>query len=191
MKTIGIWLLVSCLVSCSCRHHPQADSSQSRVVFQFYQAVLGLDSGGIPAGQDFAAIEPFISGRLCDLLVRGREAERLYSEKTNRAVPPLIEGSLFMSLFEGADRILGCRPEPPPAKNSYLVEFEYGSETDGNMPFRWMDRCRVIFEDGRWVVDEIELLGDWSFGMKGKVSEILMDAEQTARDAQMTLSEQE
>src|ERR1700744_1774682 len=58
-------------------------------------------SDGIPDAKARAKYEPFISPALDALLKQGDQAEEKFA-KANKDSPPLIEGDLFSSNFEGA-----------------------------------------------------------------------------------------
>jgi len=59
-------------------------------------------SDGIPDAKARAKLEPFISPALDRLLIDGETAERHFASVTKKMSPPLIEGDLFTSNFEGA-----------------------------------------------------------------------------------------
>jgi hypothetical protein len=46
----------------------------------------------------------------------------------------------------------------------------------------WHDRAILIQEDNKWVVDDLELLGEWQFGAKGKLSDILRNVVKEANE---------
>jgi hypothetical protein len=47
---------------------------------------------------------------------------------------------------------------------------------------RWHDRAILIQENRKWVVDDLELLGEWPFGAKGKLSDILRNVVNEANE---------
>lgn len=87
--------------------------------------------------------------------------------------PPLVQGALFYSLFEGAHRLKDIYSDSEAGVNAFLVDLEYGNPNDKKEFTKWSDRAIVINENGKWVVDDLELLSDWAFGAKGKMSTIL------------------
>ena len=65
--------------------------------------------GGIPDAAARAAYAPYFSARLAGQLNQAAAAEAAYTKKF-KAVPPLFEGDLFTSQFEGATgwTVQGC-----------------------------------------------------------------------------------
>jgi hypothetical protein len=64
-------------------------------------------SGGIPDAGGRARLSPYLSPRLNKMLAEGAAAEARFAAKVKGA-PPLIEGDLFTSMFEGAT---GWKPD--------------------------------------------------------------------------------
>lgn len=151
------------------------------VVRGFYGAVIAQRGGGIPGGEDLARLRPFLGRRLRTLVLRASEAETIYDGKQTEPVPPLVEGCLWTSLFEGITRLEAVVPEPggTASRRSCLATLAY---VEGETS-TWRDRVRLVREGGRWVVDDVQLLGDWDFCVKGRVSERLRNVIRTAREA--------
>lgn len=180
MQLLRIATIVALTICVSCNKATKEDLAQTSMVRSFYDIAISRKEGGIPSGKDLERMKPYLSARLIKLIIDGQYAEELYGKRTKHEVPPLIEGSFLFSLFEGADRIIGTKRESLKSRTSYLVEFEYGTNDKDNKPTRWKDRAVLIQENGKWVIDEIEFLGDWDFATKGQISAILKDVIQTA-----------
>jgi len=119
-------------------------------------------------------LSPYLSRRFRESLLAAGAAEAREFKRSKGQEPPLVEGALFYSLFEGASRCTAVEPEDGPA-GAFRITLEYGDPKDKVNFTRWQDRALVVRERGRWVVDDLELLGDWAFGAKGKLSKILKD----------------
>ncbi|MBU3736535.1 MAG: hypothetical protein FGM62_06110 [Methylobacterium sp.] len=171
-KSLLLTLATCCLLA-ACNPGPARPDPEIRAVNDFYQTVLSLRRGGIPSKSEIARLSPLISESFRARLLAALEAEARAFSRTQGKEPPLVQGALFYSLFEGADRLLSVKPDPDAAAHAYLVELEYGPPSDPRQHTRWHDRATLKQEGNRWVVDDIELLGDWSFGAKGKLSDIL------------------
>ncbi len=64
---------------------------------------------GIPNAAIRAKFSPTISHMLAQLLERADSTERHYAKVTKRLVPPLVQGDVFTSLFEGAENFYDGR----------------------------------------------------------------------------------
>ncbi len=166
-KYFAITLVLLFLLSCSLTDKTQAE--QIIAIRNFYNAVLNLKNDGIPEKEEIEKLSPFISVSFKNLLLQARKAEDKYYRKTKGAVPPIMEGSLFFSLFEGAHRLISIKGQ------SFLIKLEYQNPYGKKEIVQWQDRVVLLNENGKWVVHDLELLGKWQFGAKGKLSEILQE----------------
>ena len=166
-----ICLAIIMFLSCSSAQKEQDDKISS--INNFYKTVLVMKNDGIPKKKDIEKLSPFISTPFKNLLLEARKAEDKYFQETKGEVPPLIEGSLFFSLFEGADKVILITEEKNTDQISYLVELEYRDRYGKKEKIRWQDRAFLVMENKRWVVNDLGLLGKWPFGGKGKLSDIL------------------
>jgi hypothetical protein len=150
-------------------------SKQKHTIESFYRIIITEKFSEIPDSSHLGLIKPYISEHLQKLLIEARNAEDTIAAKETEPVPPAIEGSLFTSLFEGPDSLTSIKADSS-AANVFLVELEYKNSTDtaGNKTtFRWSDRVYLIKENGTWVIDDIDLLCNWDFARKARVSDIL------------------
>ncbi len=168
-------------VFCSNAHAQQ--NEQALVVANFYKTILTFKDGGVPSRKKIDRLSPFISADFRNNLLGARCAEDKHFQKTKGSEPPLVEGSLFFSLFEGADKYTSIKPEPDKQPVSYLVNLEYRDPYDKHEIVKWQDRAILIKENNRWVVHDLQLLGKWQFGAKGKLSEILRGVIKESKDA--------
>lgn len=157
----------------SCAKHPPDAARQIKVVRQFYSMVMSFKGGGVPSRAEIDSMSPLISGDFREALLTARAAEDREFQRTKGSEPPLVEGALFYSLFEGPDRLTSIVPDVHQGPNSFLVTFESGDPKDKRNFVKWDDRAVLKSEDGRWVVQDLELLGGWQFGAKGRLSDIL------------------
>ncbi len=153
------------------------DAPRREAIHSFYTTVLTFRESGIPSRADARKLHRLVSRDLLQLLEKARKAEDLYARKTRGAAPPLVESRLFFSLFEGATSLLGTTAE---ADGTHLAELACD---DGKTSVRWKDRVHLIREGRRWVIDDIEFLGDWAFGDKGRLQETLRAVIQAAHEA--------
>jgi hypothetical protein len=162
----------------------QAQQNEQMVVVSgFYKTILKFKEGGIPSRKNIEKLSPYISSDFRRLLLDARNAEEEYFRKTKGSVPPLVEGSFFYSLFEGADRYNYIKEETDEKRISYLICLEYRDPYEKHEKSKWQDRAILIKENDKWVVHDLELLGQWPFGSKGKLSEILRGVIKEGKDA--------
>ncbi len=162
-----------CFVFCSNVRAQQ--NEQALVVADFYKVILTFKDGGVPSWKNIDRLSPFISADFRNLLLDARLAEEKHTKKTKNSEPPLVEGSLFYSLFEGADKYTAIKLEPDKKPVSYLINLQYHDPYGKHEIVKWQDRAILIQENNKWVVHDLELLGKWQFGAKGKLSEILQE----------------
>lgn len=150
----------------------------TRIVNGFYAAYSTFHpSDGIPDAQGRAKYAPFLSPVLEDLLKRGNEAEQAFA-RTNKDSPPLIEGDLFTSNFEGATayKIGDCRGDAKTARCNVVLTYDDRKERPKDKPVIWNDTVYLVATPGGWRVDDIGYGGSGDFGNRGKMSDTVKNA---------------
>lgn len=135
-------------------------------------------SDGIPDAKARAKYEPFISPALDALLKQGDEAEDQFA-KANKDSPPLIEGDLFTSNFEGATayKVGVCSGDAKTGRCTVLLGYDPGrTNNPKDKPFDWTDIVYLVATPQGWRVDDIGYGATWEFGNKGRLSDTLKDA---------------
>jgi len=101
-------------------------------------------------------------------------AEICHAKRVHNMEPPLWEGDLFTSLFEGATggKVAAVRVDGKSAEVD--VEWTYDAQ-DGQKAVVWQDRFYLVLHEGAWRIDDIAHLGDWEFTYHGRISELLRD----------------
>jgi hypothetical protein len=130
-------------------------------------------SDGIPIGGDLAKYEPFISPALDALLKQAGDAQARFA-KDNKDSPPLVEGDLFSSLFEGASSVAVGACDDDGRRGRCEVALTHTEP--GKKPFAWTDTVLLVNTPAGWRVDDIDFGGNWDFGNKGSLSETLKQA---------------
>ena len=143
----------------------------AQVASGFYTAEIGLHEGGIPAPKGLARLSPFLSAGLQQMLADADKAELAYAENTHHAVPPLLEGDIFVSLFEGATsaRVGSCEVTGDSAVCPVDLHYDEG----GGAGAHWTDRVHLTRGANGWGVDDIAYGGNWDFGNKGTLKDAL------------------
>ena len=149
-----------------------ADTSSPDKVADAFYAVYSTfhPSDGIPDAAGRAKYAPFISAALDKLLAEGNAAEIRFN-KANKDSPPLIEGDLFTSMFEGATsyKVGACKLSG--AEASCAVGLVYDDKKDP--PTRWTDTVTLTKTKAGWRVDDIFYGGAWEYANKGRLGATL------------------
>lgn len=148
----------------------------------FYNLYLNMKvSSGVPTRNQLEFLKPVVSKELFSLLESANKAERYYKKKNRGKVPPLVEGDLFTSLFEGA---VSYELKPCETKNGSaqcMVALKYVDPGDRSV-VSWNDRLFLVKAGSRWLVDDIEYLGDWQFMHKGRLKALLQQVLKDSRE---------
>jgi len=133
-------------------------------------------SDGIPDAKQRAKLEPFISPALDKLLIDGEAAQAHFASVTKNMSPPLIEGDLFTSNFEGATtyHVGACTTSREAAHCA--VSFVYSGGKKDEKPANWMDTVYLLRTANGWRVDDIGYGATWAFGNKGRLKATLASA---------------
>jgi hypothetical protein len=154
---------------------PVADSAAlSQTAVGFYAAYKAIPPGGIPDATARARLRPFLSPVLDRLLAEGEAVEGRYKKATKNMSPPLVEGDLFTSLFEGATtfRVGACETDAHGGHCQVLLGYNNGKDK----PLAWTDTVYLVRAGAGWGVDDIAYGATWSFGNKGRLTATLKDA---------------
>lgn len=146
------------------------DRQMKEVVNAFYNAYITVRPYGVPSEKEQLTFKPYLSASLKKLLTEAATAERRYRKTTQGEVPPLVEGDLFTSLFEGASvfTVLSCDSRT----GSCLVEFSY-LDPESKSSTTWQDKVYLVKDARGWLVDDVEFLGNWQFMHKGRLKDLL------------------
>lgn len=133
-------------------------------------------SDGIPDAKARAKLEPFISPRLDKLLIDGEAAEAHFRSVTKNMSPPLVEGDLFTSNFEGATtfHVGACTSAGQSAHCPVSFSNRGGRKDD--KPVNWTDTVYLVHTADGWRVDDIGYGATWAFGNKGRLKDALANA---------------
>ena len=185
VRSAGTFTVLAFLMTSVALSQTSSDPQQVTAAAEGFYAAYSTfhPSDGIPDAKERAQLEPFISLTLDDLLVRGEAAERRFSTVTKNMSPPLIEGDLFTSNFEGANsyHVGACEIEANAAHCTVALGYRGGQED--NKPVNWTDTIYLVRSAAGWKVDDIAYGGNWAFGNKGRLKETLQSAIRDGNDA--------
>jgi hypothetical protein len=146
---------------------PGPDSPEG-VVCEFYETVLEMAPPGLPSREQQQDLAPYLTSRLQRFMDDARSYQEEFETEHPDEKPPFVDGSMFVSLFEGADRfeVVGTAGTVPEGV-VVLVRFWY-QDADS-----WEDSVVVTREDGRHAIDDILFSGIGAFNPPGRLSERL------------------
>jgi hypothetical protein len=146
-----------------------ADEAMQKAANDFYAATLPANSG-IPDAKALAKIGATVTPALGALLGQAASAEAAFMS-ANKDSPPMIEGDLFTSLFEGATSfsITSCSGDAKKAKCDVALTYDDKHEK----PTHWTDSALLANTAQGWRVDDVAYGGSWDFGNKGRLTETL------------------
>jgi len=150
------------------------DTSMTQTANGFYAAYATFHpSDGIPDAAGRAKFAPYISPALDKLLAQAAAAQTRFA-KANKDSPPLIEGDLFTTMFEGATayRVGACKGDAK--KGSCAIDLAYDNKHD--TPTHWTDTLYLMKSANGWRVDDIGYGGSWEYANHGRLSETLRQA---------------
>lgn len=172
---LRIGLTSALLVTFACSASGASDELEARrATNAFYRVYLRLHPSGVPTKEQQVHLRRIISQRLAILLQRAAAAEQKYFETMKGEAPPLVEGDLFTSLFEGASSFAVNSCDTRRESATCLVDLKHIDPRDRSV-VAWRDRVFLIRGQGGWAVDDIEFLGDWQFMHKGRLQGLLKE----------------
>ena len=164
----------ACLLAVGANAH--AASSPQATVEGFY-GLYGTfhPSDGIPDEKARAALARFLSPGLMHLLGDAAAAETRFASKYKDA-PPLLEGDLFTSNFEGATSWTVRKCDKSGAEMACVVGLSFDPKDGKNKQVAWTDRLYLTESQGDWRIDDVAYGASWPFGNKGRLSDTLKEA---------------
>ena len=142
----------------------------------FYAVYDGqrAQGGGIPDATGRLRYAPVLSPRLNKQLMDAAAAQARLTAKVKNAVPPMLEGDIFSSLFEGATTVSLGACSGDASRGQCVVNL--GHADPNAKPIGWSDTIYLIATPGGWRVDDIGYGASWDFGNKGRLSETVRSA---------------
>ena len=137
----------------------------------FYAQYASLPrAGGIPDATARARLAPFLSPRLGKLIADAAAAQTRFMNR-HKDSPPLIEGDLFSSLFEGFTtfKIGNCAGDGRKAECSVALVYQ----EKGQKPVRWTDSAILVSTATGWKLDDLAYKAGFTFGNTGLLSDTL------------------
>ena len=142
------------------------------LVTDFYQMRLRLGRTGLPDESEMNAYRAFLCPSLSAAMDSARVRQKMYVEQHPDDKPPLVEGDLFSSLFEGVDVVTPVGTEVSGEGARVNLSMRFG---EGDSAARWKDTVLLAKDQGSWCIADVEYHGNWAFANKGKLSTTLAE----------------
>jgi hypothetical protein len=148
------------------------DDGAAAAANAFYAAYEKAQPRGIPDAKAQVLLGPLLSASLNGALDRARKAGAAFQAKTRGMAPPLLQGDIFTSLFEGATAYtIGACTSDGLKLTRCKVNLTYSDPQ--NPPTHWTDIVALVREGDAWKIDDIVYGGNWDFASKGTLSQTL------------------
>jgi hypothetical protein len=165
-----ITALISCLLITSAS---LANVAPETVVQNFYSQLLKLKVSGLPDDSELKYLSYYLSPRLLEQIQNAQKYQEKFKKENPEEKPPLIEGALFSSLFEGISEFQIGKVEPLENGYKVFVHFSYTDPSLSHEITKWQDAVTLKNQDGHFVIEDVEYLGNWPFKPGNKLSEVL------------------
>lgn len=145
------------------------DADMMTVANGFYSVYATFHpSDGIPSDAARAKYAPYITPALDHLLAKAEAAQKSFA-KEHKSAPPLIEGDLFSSLFEGATayKVRSCDAQ------SATCTVDLTNMGAKDKPVHWTDTLDLTKTAQGWRINDISYGGNWDFANRGRLTQTL------------------
>ena len=133
--------------------------------------------GGIPDATVRLRFSPVLSPRLNKQLADAAAAQGRLTAKVKNAVPPMLEGDIFSSLFEGATawKVGTCQGDTQAARCTVALNYTPPPTPNAKAPkpASWSDTVLLTHAPQGWKVDDVIYDAGFQFGNTGRLSEML------------------
>jgi len=155
-----------------------ADPAAAVNAFYAVYAPQRAQGGGIPDATERLRFQPVLSPRLNKQLLDAARAQARLTAKVRNAVPPMLEGDIFSSLFEGATgwKVGACQQTGTAARCTVALSYTPAPPPAGRKPEKpanWTDTVVLAMTPQGWKVDDVVYDAGFAFGNTGRLSAML------------------
>jgi hypothetical protein len=102
-------------------------------------------------------------------------AQARLTARVKNAVPPMLEGDIFSSLFEGATawKVGTCQGNAKTARCPVALTYTPPASQKGSKPANWSDTILLENTPQGWKVDDVIYDAGFAFGNTGRLSSML------------------
>ena len=173
MRTDPLRLMLLLLALAGCGQVSDRPSDPRSAAEDFRAFYFRDHSPGMPSRAEMEKLAPLLTRGFRAQFEAAIQAHECHLAKVGNSEPPLVQGDLLTSLFEGASSGGVGKITTENAKAVAEMHWTYGASELNAKPVNWTDALLLAREDGHWRVDDIELRGQWDFAQKGLLSERL------------------
>lgn len=166
--------LILTLLILLCSLNSSADNRPLSVVKEFYDWRFNTPFTGIPEKATLSAAESFLGQDLICMLDVARDYRNRFAKKIPTDKPPFIEGDIFTSLFEGANRFTEESMKVNGEKAVVRLHFYHdrGAKKD---KAGWRDTVSLQLKNQQWRIKDIQYGGKFDFGNNGSLRQNLLE----------------
>lgn len=148
---------------------PPTQSPEAAVV-DFLTMHQRLGNSGLPDAGSMSAYGAFLCPSLTSALRDARVRQEQFRASNPDEKPPLVEGDLFSSLFEGPESYSAAESKAEGSRARVKMDLRHG---EGSAATSWQDTVVLELDDGIWCISDVEYGGKWPFANRGRLSEML------------------
>ncbi len=168
MIRIGLFVLGLVLATPALADDGAAMQAAANGFYGVYKSLHPSD--GVPDASLRARFAPYVSATLDGLMKAAGDSRDRFAAAHSDS-PPLAEGDLFTSLFEGASALSVGACTGDGRTGQCTVSCTYTEPAA--KPVTWSDTVLLVNTPAGWRVDDIAYGGTWAFGNKGRLSSTL------------------
>jgi hypothetical protein len=135
----------------------------------------------MPSRAEMEKLAPLLTREFRTQFEAAIQAHECHLAKVGNGEPPLEQGDLLTSLFEGASSGGVGKITTENSRAIAEMHWTFGASELNAKPVTWTDALLLAREDGHWRVADIELREQWDFAHKGLLSERLTALAETCR----------
>ncbi len=155
---------------------PADPAAAANAFYAVYGPQVGK-GGGIPDAATRLRFSAVLSPRLNAQLAAAAAAQARLTARVKNAVPPMLEGDIFSSLFEGATgwKVGACQSDANTARCPVALT-HVAPAIAGRAPVKpaqWNDTVLLTNGPQGWKVDDVIYDAGFAFGNTGRLSSML------------------
>ncbi len=171
MKRLVLALMLAAIPA----HSQSADPAAAANAFYTVYTGQHAQGRGIPDATVRLRLQSVLSPRLNKQLAAAAAAQARLTAKVKNAVPPVLEGDIFSSLFEGptAWQVGSCQQKDKIARCSVALTYARVPPDPKAKPAHWTDTLVLVATPQGWKLDDVIYDASFAFGNTGRLSEML------------------